>query len=375
MLTYDWLKNNVIYVTMQKNSTDEYRNYTIGPKNKDDYGTYKFNANKVGYFNTKLACVLFLISKSSIYRESIEDNRRIERFISFQPEKLTGSPNIYDKPLSLKKFRTFLSLKINNEWITTNKAVAVFIWIATSFFHLNSICSDIFRIYKDSYITKKDFFLTQGVNDIYRDELLLYILLSFPEYMNNDYLSTSTIEELYNNLITDYEDIYNQNIGPKLHKKYKKYKTNFQLNIAGKIKLDTDINSYDEQHFKNIDISNFSNFEEKDYIDYYSLIFDIFFLESSNELCTKYRNNKKIYSLLYTDPTEIDNMKKCTNVTEYTKYSDLIEEHETSQKTFYCINKELKTKIDNILFDYKTKLDRNNLEFDLSKFNIKNAFK
>ena len=68
-------------------------------------------------------------------------------------------------------------------------------------------------------------------------------------------------------------------------------------------------------------------------------------------------------------------MKKCTNVTEYTKYSDLIEEHETSQKTFYCINKELKTKIDNILFDYKTKLDRNNLEFDLSKFNIKNAFK
>ena len=47
MLTYDWLKNNVVYVKTKRNKNDEYRSYTIGPKNKDDYGTYKFNAKNI----------------------------------------------------------------------------------------------------------------------------------------------------------------------------------------------------------------------------------------------------------------------------------------------------------------------------------------
>ena len=54
MLSYDWLKNNVLYVNIKRNTNDEYRSYTIGPKNKDDYNKYKFNKKKVEYFHIRV---------------------------------------------------------------------------------------------------------------------------------------------------------------------------------------------------------------------------------------------------------------------------------------------------------------------------------
>lgn len=84
---------------------------------------------------------------------------------------------------------------------------------------------------------------------------------------------------------------------------------------------------------------------------------------------------KKLCSLAYTLPAPIDEIKQFTDAKGYTNYSNLIEEYETSQKTFYCINEELKNKIEDILLNYKSKLNKYNLEFELSKINIQKALK
>ena len=81
MLSYDWLKNNVLYVNITKSSDNEYRSYTIGPTNKDDYYRYRFNKKKVEYFNIRLACILYLITKSKVYRENVENDINIEKLI------------------------------------------------------------------------------------------------------------------------------------------------------------------------------------------------------------------------------------------------------------------------------------------------------
>ena len=376
MLSYDWLKNNVLYVNIKRNTNDEYRSYTIGPKNKDDYNKYKFNKKKVDYFHIRLYCILYLITKSKVYRENIENDINIEELIIVDTRKLRDLNTQYSKSLTLAKFKKFIKLntcKINI--ISYSKAISLFVWITTSFFNLNSICSDVLRIYRDSYISHKDFFLIQGVNDIYRDEILLYILLSFPQYMGNNSISTNTIETIYNNLIKEYEYIYSHNTRDNLYHDYQYYKQDFNLYTSGEISLANNIDSNNDKVNIDIDISSFSNFEEKDYIDYYSLIFDIFFLESSDELCTKYRNDKRICSLVYTSPALIDEIKQFTDAKGYTNYSNLIEEYETSQKTFYCINEELKNKIEDILLNYKSKLNKYNLEFELSKINIQKALK
>lgn len=377
MLSYDWLKNNVLYVNMKRNANDEYRSYTIGPKNKDDYNKYKFNKKKVEYFHIRLSCILYLITKSKVYRENIENDINIEELIIVDTRKLRNLNTPYSSSLHLTDFKKFIKLKTCKiDIISDSKAISLFVWITTSFFNLNSICSDLLRIYKESCIAHKNFFLIQGVNDIYRDEILLYILLSFPQYMGNDSISTNTIETIYNNLINEYENIYSHSTRDNLYQDYQNYKQDFDLYTSGEISLANNIDSNNDEFNIDIDISSFSNFEEKDYIDYYSLIFDIFFLESSEELCTKYRNEKKAYSLAYTSPAVIiDQIKQFTDAKGFVNYTNLIEEYETSQKTFYCINKELKNKIEDILLNYKSKLYKYDLEFELSRINIQNALK
>lgn len=378
MLTYDWLKNNVVYVNRKRNKNDEYRSYTIGPKNKDDYNKYRFNTKKVNLFNIRLSCILYLITKSKVYRENVENDINIEELILVDTEKLRNLNTLDSSSLYLTEFQKFITLNTDSiNIISHSKAISLFVWITTSFFNLNSVCSDVFRIYKESYISHKDFFLVQGVNDIYRDEILLYILLSFPQYIENtNTIDTNTIEMIYNNLINEYEYIYIQSTRDNLYQDYQDYKQDFEIYTSGEIALANNIDSYNDKINIDIDISSFSNFEEKDYIDYYSLIFELFFLDSSEELCTKYRNDKKICSLAYITPDEaIDEIKRLTDANNYVNYTRLIEEQETLHKNFYCINKELKNKIEKILLNYKNKLGRNNLEFDLSKFNIKNAFK
>ena len=324
----------------------------------------------------RLSCILYLITKSKVYRENIENDINIEELIIVDTRKLRDLNTQYSKSLTLAKFKKFIKLNTCKiDIISYSKAISLFVWITTSFFNLNSICSDVLRIYRDSYISHKDFFLIQGVNDIYRDEILLYILLSFPQYMGNTSISTNTIETIYNNLIKEYEYIYSHNTRDNLYHDYQYYKQDFNLYTSGEISLANNIDSNNDKVNIDIDISSFSNFEEKDYIDYYSLIFDIFFLESSDELCTKYRNEKKLCSLAYTLPAPIDEIKQFTDAKGYTNYSNLIEEYETSQKTFYCINEELKNKIEDILLNYKSKLNKYNLEFELSKINIQKALK
>ena len=204
MLSYDWLKNNVLYVNITKSSDNEYRSYTIGPTNKDDYYRYRFNKKKVEYFNIRLACMLYLITKSKVYRENVENDINIEKLILVDTRKLKELDKLYSSSLRIKDFQKFVNLNANMQTIISySKAISLFVWITTSFFNLNSICSDIFRIYKENYITYKDYFLVQGVNDIYRDEILLYILLSFPDYIEDTKISTNTIEMIYNNLINE----------------------------------------------------------------------------------------------------------------------------------------------------------------------------
>ena len=376
MLSYDWLKNNVLYVNITKSSDNEYRSYTIGPTNKDDYYRYRFNKKKVEYFNIRLAYILYLITKSKVYRENVENDINIEKLILVDTRKLKELDKLYSSSLRIKDFQKFVNLNANMQTIISySKAISLFVWITTSFFNLNSICSDIFRIYKENYITYKDYFLVQGVNDIYRDEILLYILLSFPDYIEDTKISTNTIEMIYNNLINEYENIYTQSTKDNLYEDYQYYKKDFECYTSGEIALANNIDSDNDKINIYINISSFSNFEEKDYIDYYSLIFELFFLDSSEELCTKYRNDKKLCSLAYTSPEIIDEIKSFTNADNYVNYTRIIEEHETSHKTFYCINNELKNKIEEIILKYKDKINQQNLILDLSKINIQNALK
>ncbi len=160
MLTYDWLKNNVVYVNRKRNKNDEYRSYTIGPKNKDDYNKYRFNTKKVNLFNIRLSCILYLITKSKVYRENVENDINIEELILVDTEKLRNLNTLDSSSLYLTEFQEFITLNTDSiNIISHSKAISLFVWITTSFFNLNSVCSDVFRIYKESYISHKDFFL------------------------------------------------------------------------------------------------------------------------------------------------------------------------------------------------------------------------
>ena len=114
MLTYDWLKNNVVYVNRKRNKNDEYRSYTIGPKNKDDYNKYRFNTKKVNLFNIRLSCSLYLNTKTKVYRENVENDINIEELILVDTEKLRNLNTLDSSSLYLTEFQEFITLNTDS---------------------------------------------------------------------------------------------------------------------------------------------------------------------------------------------------------------------------------------------------------------------